>query len=361
LFAEIRPEDHGIATRFVLAADPVIECYTPLHYAFSSLAFLIATFLLVIYPLWILVFITVSRPVLYQPLIRSSFGNLFEGYRRNLYFVAPLELLPDTAFAIASAFFWFDPLLQVAIVVPFVGIFILVSILLPYRQWWENLLQFLVILTMILQIAFLLFFSLIEDPPVWIVTPFSMIVLGSTILCLLYLSAVLVQSGIVGILSQFKFTKIVRARAKPLEYGVELDYEVQGATEDNEVVPLDEESASEIESDGLPSLIPLPKEMPRPLPELHVSLPAISAYESLRSDSRSSLFSHDELEQKLPPLKPLPPLSRGTIASPLNSQGETQDVPSLRPIISRSRPLPSLSSFMPHIHQDEEIPERNDI
>jgi cysteine-rich repeat protein len=362
ILAEIRMEDHVVATKFLLAADPVIECYTPVHYAFSSLAFLIATFLLVIYPLWILIFITVSRPVLYQPLIRSSFGNLFEGYRRNLYFVAPLELLPDTAFAIASAFFWFDPLLQIAIVVPFVGIFIFVSILLPYRQWWENLLQFLVILTMILQITFLLFLSLIEDSPIWIVTPFSLLVLGSTVVCLLYMCAVLIYSSIVGVLSQFKFSKIVRARAKPLEYGMELDYEVQGATEDNEVVPLEEEPTTALDFVGLPPLIPLSKEMPTLLPisELKTALPIVTTSgKFMRSESTSSLFSHDEREQIIPPLRPLPPLVRGggndncipVTLTPIHSQQMEEndyDLPPLQPIVPRARPLPPLPPrFLP--------------
>ena len=326
---------------YLLAADPTIECYTHSHFIVSIIALIIASFGLIVYPAVVLLFVLFGRSHLHKSAVRGMVGNLFEGYRKNFYFIAALELSPDAGFALAAGIFWFDPILQFFAVAPAVVLLLMFCVIFPYRQLWENILQLMVLITVILSLLLMLCYtydsgSTTDFFPPYFLDVFSLIVFLLSVGCLLYMVTIVLVVLALGIKSQFKFARIVRARSKPLEYGEDVDYDVQGEEEIFDMIA-DDDSADGTKASNEQLLN-------ENIFSVHRQLPSLA--EVLQQDSKKDRDALATFAQAVPSF--LIP-SHPALVSRERLQAMDQDVEKLRkpPSLPHlSRPLPRLEDIV---------------
>jgi cysteine-rich repeat protein len=370
---------------YLLAADPTIQCYTSAHFMTMMAGTVVLVILLLAYPLFIVLFALFGRRVLHTSVVRGTLGHLYEGYRKNLYFIAMLELTPDVGFALAAAIFWFSPTLQFLAVTPFVLLLFVLCLLFPYHKLWENILQILVLVTMLLALLLMLAYENAEHFPAEFLLGFSFLVFALSNLCLLLLVIIMTTLMVLGIFSQFKLGKIVRARAKPLLYGESLNYEAQGIEEESaEVLPMlsmtEDDDISEdvfLSSARFMKLVPLPALMPikclKPVgslippvemtsPSKSKLLPLLRPVSSLRPSFESPTAEIEQWRSSSPrisvlllptvmpvarlrPLTSTHPSDRTTFAPPSPLFPPAEESPSI--ISLRPRTLPSRPAELP--------------
>ena len=263
------------ASHYYLVADPIIECYTPQYFLMLSIAAIILVVFGVGYPLAVTLFLLFGKKLFKYSPVRMMLGCLYEGYRKYMYFVAMIEFLPAFFMAVAGAWLWWSPELQFVVsVIPVLCLLLVCIFLFPYLAVWESILQITVLMTTVLALCLILVVSSFMDMvPQFLVVLFTYIVFVLSVFCLIYMLVVLVYLAIRGFISQFKFSKTVKARSKERAYGVSLNVETQGADEDtpiselneDEVEPLDPATnvpmssvqLEDVEDPNLPNLVPL--------------------------------------------------------------------------------------------------------
>ena len=336
--------------KYYLNADPVVECYVPAYYVVSAVAATILFVTTILYPAVAAYFLIFCRPFFEMSLVRGMVGQSFEGYKTKFRFLFLLAQVPVITLAMSAGLLWFSQAIQIVINVPLTIVILLLSLALPMRKWWENILHVLVLITMLASLTLVLFYSvpmLRHSLPDILLFGFAVIVVVLSVACLLFLIVIVAVLIVMGIRSQAHYGKIVRARSKPLAYGEQLDVQSAAESSDDESHPQNEVASSSL----LPSVEVEPEELytrtaiPVPTPLGDPRLASRSAMESRlpSSDKVSSPISSRAAQPNLPLPLPLAALPNTV------PETSTQAVPPNRmvgSILSMPMPPPPTSTAM---------------
>jgi hypothetical protein len=236
--------------KYYLNADPAVECYVPAYYVVSAVAATILFVTTFLYPAVVAYFLIFCPPYFELSLVRGLVGQSFEGYKTKLRLLFLLVQFPVITLAMSAGLLWFSQPIQIAINTPLTGLILLLSLSLPLQKWWENILPVAVLITMLVSLPLVLFYSvpMLRDAlPELVLVGFAVLVVVLSAACLLLLIVIIAVLILMGIRSQAHYGRYVRARSQPLAYGESLVVQLTAAeSSDDESVHQNEAPSSSL-------------------------------------------------------------------------------------------------------------------
>jgi hypothetical protein len=278
----------------------------------------------ILYPAVAAYFLIFCRPFFEMSLVRGMVGQSFEGYKTKFRFLFLLAQVPVITLAMSAGLLWFSQATQIVINVPLTIVILLLSLALPMRKWWENILHVLVLITMLASLTLVLFYSvpmLRHSLPDILLFGFAVIVVVLSVACLLFLIVIVAVLIVMGIRSQAHYGKIVRARSKPQAYGEQLDVQSEAESSDDESHPQNETACSSLLS---------PVEMKPAELYTRTAIPVPTPLGDPRLASRSSM------ESRLP--------SSGKLSSPISRRAAQPEPPLPLPLAALPNTVPETSA-----------------